>query len=700
MQPMYKLLRQVDYKDLHIRYKAGVKTIMKIIHINIFKIRTKLVLAILIIVILSITGTKMYDYSVRVNELEKTAKEEQLNSAMLTATRLQTEISKAVAILETSANNTSFASGDKNKVIETLQSMKNQNSIFSTVFLADDSLNRINESGEMTSIANRQYMQDVKRTNETTISKEILISQATNKPSIMISSPVNVSGSSKKYLGVSINIDNLQNIIDKVKNSDSNYSFAFDGKSGLVFAHPVKSYIGKLKLIDPDENDKNKVAPELQRMAKEAVNKQNGTEIYNFAGTKIIAAYTNIPGTSFGVATRMTYEDAMAPIRKELRLDLIIILITSIISIIIALIIAKFISEPIEIIANQANIISSGDFTKAINIEVNRKDEIGKLQKSFKDMAIMLKSTMENIAEATSNIFASSKELQVSTEQSAIVSNETAETVSQVAGGTSTQLEHIDSSMKIFRKMGFEIQEISDSTSQLELLSTSSANAAVDGNKSISNAVDSITHINNTVLDTANVINALGTATDKISEIIGTISSIAAQTNLLALNASIEAARAGEQGRGFSVVAEEVRKLAEQSNESTNTITEIIDDIEKHKKNAIDKIDITTKEVSRGEQVILAAGESFRVIKEKIDNVDSSIKQITQNVKELSLSSNNVITSVEKIRDVSNETAASSETISAATEENAAAVEEVASSAESLSGLANQLEQIINSYKF
>jgi methyl-accepting chemotaxis protein len=376
-------------------------------HANLISIRTKLVLVILSLIILSIAATKVYDYSVRVPEIEKTVEEERLNAAVLTASRLETEIFKTVSVLETAAINTAFISDDKDTVIKALLSIKEQNQIFSTVFLCDASLDRLNEKGEITSLASREYMQEVKKTKKTVISREILISQSTHKPSIMIATPVRISGAPESYLGISINIDKLQYIIGETGKSGGSYTFAFDGKDGLVFAHPIQEYVGTLKFINPDDKDKSKIAPELQKMAKEAISGHSGTQIYDFNGTRIIAAYTNIPGTSFGIAARMNYEDAMEPVRKERNLDIIIAVIASLISAAAAMAFAKYIADPIKSIANEANVIASGDFTGAMNIVVKGRDEVGQLQKAFKDMAIMLKSTMGQIGQAAAQIASS-----------------------------------------------------------------------------------------------------------------------------------------------------------------------------------------------------------------------------------------------------------------------------------------------------
>lgn len=663
-------------------------------------IRAKLVSLITLLVILSITATKVYDYTNRVPEMEKTVREESLNEAVITASRLETEMARTVSTLETASNNPAFASADKDTIIKALLSVKEQNQIFSTVFIADGSLNKLNEKGETSSLASREYMQEVKITKKTVISREILISQATQKPSIMITTPVTVAGAPERYLGISINIDKLQKIVDQAKISDSNYSFAFDGKDGLVFAHPDKKYIGSLKVINPDEKDKQITAPELQEMVKQAVSGQSGTQIYKFDGAKVIAAYANIPGTSFGVATRMNYEDAMAPIRKERNSAIIIVLIASFISAAIGSVVAKYISDPIKSIADQANMIASGDFTKAINLTVHGKDEVGQLQKDFKEMAIMLKSSMTQIRQAVTEIASSSEVLEANSQQSAQGATQVAQTVAEVASGTINQVNAVNRTVEIVKGIDNQIDEILKNASEATFLTKDSAAAANDGGNAINHAVESITNINAIVQDTAKAIRELGTSSEQISHIVDTISGLASQTNLLALNAAIEAARAGEQGRGFAVVAEEVRKLAEQSQESASNIAQIIGEVQLQTKYAIEKMDKSAEEVSAGQNVVLVAGESFKTIQAQIENVNQSVQGIAVIIQRLTQSSSNVIASVEEIREISQDTAANSQTISAATEEQSASMQEIASSAEALAQLSDQLEGTLNQYKF
>lgn len=664
-------------------------------------IRTKLTAIIVLLIILTVSTVQIYTYQKNVSQIEAAVEENELSTAILTASRLQTEIMKTVSVLETASYDVAFAAEDVNVLIQGLLAIQSQNQIFSTVFITDSALYKLaNEKGEPGSLADREYLQELKKTQQTVISREILMSQSTKKASLMIATPIRTPGAPERYLGIAINIDKLQGVVTQSQKSDSHYSFAFDGKNGLVFAHPVPEYIGSLKLINPDEKDAALVAPELQNMAKEAIAGHSGHQIYEFDGVKVITAYTNIPGTTLGVATRMTYADAMADVKKSGRQTVIIIVVASLLSALIALFCTKFVADPIKRIAEQANTIASGDFTQTRRITTKGTDEIGLLQQDFINMADKLQSTMEQIGSAAAQIASASNELKSSAAQSAEGANQVAVTVSHVAQGAQDQVNVVDDTVEAVKDIGNEISGISQHASSMEHVAETSASAVSAGGKAIQHAVDSITNINVIVQDTANAIRNLGTFSEKISQVVDTITGIASQTNLLALNAAIEAARAGEHGRGFSIVAEEVRKLAEQAEESAGSIAQMIHEIQSQIQVAIQQMDQSAQEVSTGQEVVLAAGESFNTIQQQINNVNEAVQGITESVHILSASNNKVTESVEKIRVISTDTAGESQTISAATEEQSAGIQEIVAAADVLAKLAAHLEAMFKQYKF
>lgn len=663
-------------------------------------IKTKLIILIVLLIVATVTTVKVYDYTIRVPQIEQEVRNERMLSASLVASQLQTELMESLVIIETSAINSVFATDDNVAIIKALQAIKKQNPLFESVFLADESLTRINDKGESVSLASREYMQQVKATKKTVISRETLLAKTTNNLSVMMTTPIQVPGSPERYLGVAVGVTAFQNTVNEQKKSASNYAFLFDGKDGTIFAHPTKEYIGTLKLINTSEKDKSKVAPELRQMAVESVAGKKGTAVYNFNGAKIVAAYTNIPGTSFGVATRMTYEEAMIPIQKERLSALLITILVSLIGGIMALIFARFIADPVITITRQAKIIASGDFTQAGAIVIGRNDEIGQLQQSFKEMATMLKTTMIAIGQTSVKVADFSEQLNIGAANSAQGATQVATTAKEVAVGAGEQTHAVDNTVDMVKEIDCSIDEIASNAVTVAALSAEALEVATAGSQSVNHAVTQMTTINTTVQSTATVIRELGSATDQIEQIIQTITTIAGQTNLLALNAAIEAARAGEQGRGFAVVADEVRKLAEQSKEAASIITRIVSNIQLQTKDAIGKMDHSAREALAGEQVVLLAGKSFQQIEGKISQVNESVQGITAAARQLATSSSNVIVAVETVKDISHGAVANSQTISTAAAQQSTNMQEISLAAESLAQLASQLEDTVRKYKF
>ncbi|MDR1616782.1 MAG: cache domain-containing protein, partial [Syntrophomonadaceae bacterium] len=258
-------------------------------------IRTKLAALIVLFILITVLATEIFSYQSSVSELEISMEEERLNMATLTAARISGELMEATAVVETAALNTVFASADLNSVQSALNAIKDSNEIFSVTFMMDGEFNRLNYLGEWTNLSARNYAQEVKSTKTTVISKEVIISATTGKPSIMVITPVKAAGSPERYLGITVGVENLQKIIMGTKESESTYAFAFDGVSGLVFAHPNTELVGTLKIITPDENSSLALSPDLQEMGKAAAAGGSGIRIYEFNGEKVISAYANIP---------------------------------------------------------------------------------------------------------------------------------------------------------------------------------------------------------------------------------------------------------------------------------------------------------------------------------------------------------------------------------------------------------------------
>ena len=373
-------------------------------------------------------------------------------------------------------------------------------------------------------------------------------------------------------------------------------------------------------------------------------------------------------------------------------------IISVIAAIIIALYISRIISRPVVAIADAAQKIASGDLT-VDEIKVKNKDEIGDLAKSFNQMAKNLRELIHQVASNAEQVAASAEELTASAEQTSKAAEQIATTMQDVAAGVDKQVQSVEETSQTVNEMSIGAQQIASNAQNVSSIAVETAEKATHGGKNIEVAIKQMNSINETVNGLAEVIKSLGERSKEIGQITNVITGIAEQTNLLALNAAIEAARAGEQGRGFAVVADEVRKLAEQSAQSAQQISRLISAIQEETNKAVQSMEAATKEVVAGIGVVNTAGESFNQIQNAVDEVTSHIQEISSAIQQMAAGTEQMVQSMQQIAKVAETSAAGTQEASSVTEEQLAAMEEISSSAESLSHMAEELQMLIGKFK-
>ncbi|MNI55396.1 Methyl-accepting chemotaxis protein McpA [compost metagenome] len=165
------------------------------------------------------------------------------------------------------------------------------------------------------------------------------------------------------------------------------------------------------------------------------------------------------------------------------------------------------------------------------------------------------------------------------------------------------------------------------------------------------------------------------------------------------MNAAIEAARAGEHGRGFAVVAGEVRKLAEESSQSAQKITDLVQLIQQDTSHAVQAVKVNSSETEAGIEIVTAAGQAFELISEAVSKVAGEIQEVSAGSEEMSAGTDEVVRYIVQISNTAEEASGGVHNVSAATEEQLASMEEIAASAEFLSKMAEELQGQINKFK-
>ncbi|MCA1032721.1 methyl-accepting chemotaxis protein [Bacillus timonensis] len=377
---------------------------------------------------------------------------------------------------------------------------------------------------------------------------------------------------------------------------------------------------------------------------------------------------------------------------------LIISIAAFVLGMIVAYIISRQISKPVVLASQAIERIAQGDLTVE-EIHVKNRDEIGTLLHSLNRMVKDLREVIQNVYDSSNQVAASSEELMASAEQSTKSSEFLAQLAQESAEGADIQLRSVNEVAVSIQETAAGLNEIGKSSEEMSDSSETAIFAVKKGSDSISKVVNQMNHINTSVNETEQVIQTLGQKSQEIENILSMIKDIADQTNLLALNAAIEAARAGEHGRGFAVVADEVRKLAEESKTSVETITSIIGEIQSETDNAIKSMKSGSNMVHLGLQYTSETETSFSEINQSIVDVTAKVQEVAASIEEMTAVSTQISSSSEKVKEIAEKQSLTSQDSAAQTEEQLATMEEVTSSAQNLAVLAEQLQMAVSRFK-
>ena len=357
----------------------------------------------------------------------------------------------------------------------------------------------------------------------------------------------------------------------------------------------------------------------------------------------------------------------------------------------------KNVIKPLTLTASAAKVIASGDLTGA-TLQVKANNEVGQVAMAFNEMK---ENIAQLIGEVQSNAMAltsASQQLTASTEEVTQTTNEVTNSVNETAQASSTTTAISNESARAMEETSVGVQKIAEATQHLHAQAMDTNDQSKVGIHTIQQAQEQMDEINDSTAIVNELVQKLSKQTEEISSITKVITDITDQTNLLALNAAIEAARAGEHGKGFAVVADEVRKLAEQSKQSANSIVVLTDEIKIDTWNVEKAVSRSIQSVSTGVGVIHEAGDAFTTISRSIEAMTSQIQEISATSEELSASAEEVSASVNEIASNAQISSTAIETIAASMEEQTATMEQVNGIAQNVSE--NAVKLLENAQKF
>lgn len=660
-------------------------------------IRTRLIIffSILLVVICAVLG---FAASNKAGEAVITAGEETLTVVSEQSAKLvRSYLDQKLIYMEAIASRRILTDGTPWEEIASSLQAEAESKGYETFAIVDLQGNARRLTGNTANVADRDYFK-LAVNGQANVS-DVLISKATNKPTIIVSAPIIKDGAVVGVVCGDLEGTGLLEITNQIKVGKTGYAYIVN-KNGTLMSHPdSQKIVDQYNLVDAaKKNPDQKALGDI--MTNKVLKGETGIESYFFEGSNRIMSYRPIPGTEWFFALAMQEQELLDSVGAMKSSMLIISVIAILIGIIVTYFISVFISKPILTTGIYAKKISDLDITEDLPLSLrNRKDELGSLANSFQLVIETLRSFVRSISEASQQVASSSEELTATSQQAATAAEEVAKTIEEMAKGAGDQARDTEISAERVNEIGNMIAEEEQQRNVLNIAANEVSRFKDEGVIAIKELVKrteasskSSGEIYQVVLDTSE-------SAKKIESASQMIRSIAGQTNLLALNAAIEAARAGEAGRGFAVVADEIRKLAEDSNKFTKEIEGIVVEL-------IDKSDNAVSTMREVGELTREQGLVVEETKKKFDGIAAAIEKtkealgVLNNTGEVMYQKKDeIIDVIQNLSALSQENAAGTEEASASVEEQTASMLQIADASEELAKLAEEMQHGIAKFK-
>jgi len=601
-----------------------------------------------VLVLLISGGLGIIAYTRSSAAVTKQVEEALIMQAQEAAEYLESRFEVQLTALETLAARPEITSMDWDRQLPVLQSEHERLGLYLAIGVVEPNGFARYTDGSSANLGDRPHI--IKALQGQSVVSDLLTSRFDNRLVLMYVVPIKDNG---RIVGALVGRRDgraLNDITDRLGFGDTGWSLIVS-QDGTIFAHPAYEYVAEQRNLFADTGN----LKDAGRAVRELGLGNTGVVRYTLDGTQRMIAYTPVPSTGWMIGVGAMEADVLGDVNSLRNFFFAVALAFLGVGIAVAIVLAKQIANPLQMVQKAIEAAADGDLTRSVDLD--RDDEIGAVAKAVNRTMESIKGVLGLTSQTTAALADTSERLAAASEQISASVEEVASTTNEF----SSTLDSMNTNAKV---MSETVQGV--------------ARQGVEGAKAISDILQQMESLRNNTRSLAKDVTDLGSLSDEIGKIVHTISAIADQTNLLALNAAIEAARAGEHGRGFAVVADEVRKLAEESSAATTDIESLIGQIQSGITTTVNGMIEGSSEAEQALDRVNQSSEILNSILRAIEEIEEQVQKFTAGLGQVN---------------------AGGHGIASATEEQAASMQEVATSAQNLMDMGATLQELVGHFK-